>query len=206
MILLFSVILSGETLCDEKMPIILERMDFPDPVIKIAIEPKSKVGTLLHHLHYHTTPLHPAHIACETGPSACIAGNRYTSTTLCTPIKYGADHTTPLQPSVTAMVLCGRHYPASDCQQCGCVVLCATPCPASRAAGGIPVETHLSKHIFRNTSFGNGDTRWYTQSSRLPQEGTCLCLSVGLHRSQDVIWGVCSKPSVDFSGWPPTRV
>jgi elongation factor G len=35
-------VITGETLCDEKMPIILERMDFPDPVIKIAIEPKSK--------------------------------------------------------------------------------------------------------------------------------------------------------------------
>jgi translation elongation factor EF-G len=35
---------AGETLCDEKSPIILERMDFPDPVIKIAIEPKSKVN------------------------------------------------------------------------------------------------------------------------------------------------------------------
>ena len=35
---------TGETLCDEKNPIILERMDFPDPVIKIAIEPKSKGG------------------------------------------------------------------------------------------------------------------------------------------------------------------
>ena len=33
---------TGETLCDEKSPIILEKMDFPDPVIKIAIEPKSK--------------------------------------------------------------------------------------------------------------------------------------------------------------------
>ncbi|KAK9819785.1 hypothetical protein WJX72_002321 [[Myrmecia] bisecta] len=33
---------TGETLCDEKHPILLERMDFPDPVIKIAIEPKSK--------------------------------------------------------------------------------------------------------------------------------------------------------------------
>lgn len=33
---------TGETLCDEKNPIILEKMDFPDPVIKIAIEPKSK--------------------------------------------------------------------------------------------------------------------------------------------------------------------
>ena len=34
--------ITGETLCDEKAPVILERMDFPDPVIKIAIEPKSK--------------------------------------------------------------------------------------------------------------------------------------------------------------------
>ncbi|KAG1668158.1 hypothetical protein FOA52_005150 [Chlamydomonas sp. UWO 241] len=33
---------TGDTLCDEKHPIILEKMDFPDPVIKIAIEPKSK--------------------------------------------------------------------------------------------------------------------------------------------------------------------
>jgi len=37
-------VITGETLCDEKAPVILERMDFPDPVIKIAIEPKSKVG------------------------------------------------------------------------------------------------------------------------------------------------------------------
>lgn len=35
-------VVTGETLCDAKAPIILERMDFPDPVIKIAIEPKSK--------------------------------------------------------------------------------------------------------------------------------------------------------------------
>lgn len=39
-------VITGETLCDEKQPIILERMDFPDPVIKIAIEPKSKVGVM----------------------------------------------------------------------------------------------------------------------------------------------------------------
>ncbi|HLL54087.1 MAG TPA: elongation factor G [Myxococcaceae bacterium] len=32
---------TGDTLCDEKDPIILERMEFPDPVIDIAIEPKS---------------------------------------------------------------------------------------------------------------------------------------------------------------------
>ncbi|HEU4342977.1 MAG TPA: elongation factor G [Candidatus Binatia bacterium] len=33
---------TGDTLCDEKHPIILESIDFPDPVISIAIEPKSK--------------------------------------------------------------------------------------------------------------------------------------------------------------------
>ncbi len=33
---------TGDTLCDEKKPIILERMEFPDPVIHIAIEPKTK--------------------------------------------------------------------------------------------------------------------------------------------------------------------
>jgi elongation factor G len=34
--------ITGETLCAEKSPIVLEKMDFPDPVIKIAIEPKTK--------------------------------------------------------------------------------------------------------------------------------------------------------------------
>jgi len=34
--------ITGETLCSDKDPIVLERMDFPDPVIKIAIEPKTK--------------------------------------------------------------------------------------------------------------------------------------------------------------------
>ncbi|MFJ7155798.1 elongation factor G [Streptomyces sp. NPDC101118] len=33
---------TGETLCDEKQPVILESMDFPAPVIQVAIEPKSK--------------------------------------------------------------------------------------------------------------------------------------------------------------------
>ncbi len=33
---------TGETLCDEKAPVILESMDFPEPVISIAIEPKTK--------------------------------------------------------------------------------------------------------------------------------------------------------------------
>ena len=35
---------TGDTLCDEKHAIILESMDFPDPVIEIAIEPKTKAG------------------------------------------------------------------------------------------------------------------------------------------------------------------
>lgn len=35
---------TGDTLCDEKNPIILESMDFPDPVIEVAIEPKTKAG------------------------------------------------------------------------------------------------------------------------------------------------------------------
>ena len=33
---------TGDTLCDEKSPILLEKMDFPEPVISIAIEPKTK--------------------------------------------------------------------------------------------------------------------------------------------------------------------
>jgi elongation factor G len=33
---------TGDTLCDSQKPVILEKMDFPDPVIEIAIEPKSK--------------------------------------------------------------------------------------------------------------------------------------------------------------------
>ncbi len=35
---------TGETLCDEDHPIMFETMDFPDPVIHVAIEPKTKVG------------------------------------------------------------------------------------------------------------------------------------------------------------------
>ena len=33
---------TGDTLCDPKWPVILERMDFPDPVIEIAVEPRTK--------------------------------------------------------------------------------------------------------------------------------------------------------------------
>ena len=35
---------TGDTLCDEKHPIILESMEFPEPVIRVAVEPKTKAG------------------------------------------------------------------------------------------------------------------------------------------------------------------
>jgi elongation factor G len=46
---------TGDTLCDERKPVVLERMEFPDPVISIAIEPKTKadqerLGTSLQRL------------------------------------------------------------------------------------------------------------------------------------------------------------
>ena len=34
---------TGETLCAIDKPIVLEKMDFPDPVIEVAVEPKTKV-------------------------------------------------------------------------------------------------------------------------------------------------------------------
>ena len=35
---------TGDTLCDEKAPVVLESMEFPEPVIRVAIEPKTKAG------------------------------------------------------------------------------------------------------------------------------------------------------------------
>ncbi|MDE8698428.1 elongation factor G, partial [Bacteroides cellulosilyticus] len=35
---------TGDTLCDENNPVILESMEFPEPVISLAIEPKTKAG------------------------------------------------------------------------------------------------------------------------------------------------------------------
>ena len=40
----FKQITTGDTLCDDKHQIILEKMDFPEPVIEVAIEPKTKAG------------------------------------------------------------------------------------------------------------------------------------------------------------------
>jgi elongation factor G len=38
------IITTGDTLCDDKYPILLETMDFPEPVIEVAIEPRTKAG------------------------------------------------------------------------------------------------------------------------------------------------------------------
>ena len=35
---------TGDTLCDAKHPVVLESMEFPEPVIRVAIEPKTKAG------------------------------------------------------------------------------------------------------------------------------------------------------------------
>ena len=35
---------TGDTLCDAAKPVILERMEFPEPVIEVAVEPRSKAG------------------------------------------------------------------------------------------------------------------------------------------------------------------
>ena len=40
----FKQITTGDTLCDDKRQIILEKMEFPEPVIEVAIEPKTKAG------------------------------------------------------------------------------------------------------------------------------------------------------------------
>lgn len=40
----FKLTTTGDTICDEKHPVILESMEFPEPVIKVAIEPKTKAG------------------------------------------------------------------------------------------------------------------------------------------------------------------
>ena len=39
----FKDVLTGQTICDEEHPVVLESMDFPDPVIQVSIEPKTKV-------------------------------------------------------------------------------------------------------------------------------------------------------------------
>ena len=40
----FKLTTTGDTICDEKAPVILESMEFPEPVIELAIEPKTKAG------------------------------------------------------------------------------------------------------------------------------------------------------------------
>ena len=40
----FKITTTGDTICDEQHPVILESMEFPEPVIELAIEPKTKAG------------------------------------------------------------------------------------------------------------------------------------------------------------------
>jgi elongation factor G len=68
---------TGDTLCDEKHPIVLERMEFPDPVISVAIEPKTqsdvdKLGLSLQKLAFED-PSFRTHTDEETGQTI-IAG------------------------------------------------------------------------------------------------------------------------------------
>ena len=68
---------TGDTLCDENKPIILEKMEFPDTVIQIAVEPKTKadqekMGTALAKL-AEEDPTFKAHTDTETGQTI-IAG------------------------------------------------------------------------------------------------------------------------------------
>ena len=42
--LAFKFTTTGDTICDDQHPVILESMEFPEPVIELAIEPKTKAG------------------------------------------------------------------------------------------------------------------------------------------------------------------
>jgi len=68
---------TGETICDEKNPVLLESMDFPEPVIRLAIEPKTKVdqeklGAALAKL-VHEDPTFQVRVDPDTGQTI-IAG------------------------------------------------------------------------------------------------------------------------------------
>ena len=68
---------TGDTLCDEKKPVILEQMEFPEPVIELAVEPKSKadqekMGLALQKL-AEEDPTFKVHTDQETGQTV-IAG------------------------------------------------------------------------------------------------------------------------------------
>ncbi len=73
----FKDVYTGETICDENHPVILESMDFPDPVIQVAIEPKTKadqekMGIALQKL-AQEDPTFKVHTDPETGQTI-IAG------------------------------------------------------------------------------------------------------------------------------------
>jgi len=55
----FKDIKTGDTLCDENHPILLEAMNFPEPVISIAIEPKTAYAFCHFYIHHYLKTLHP---------------------------------------------------------------------------------------------------------------------------------------------------
>ena len=57
----FKITATGDTICDEKSPVILESMEFPEPVIDVAIEPKTKAGPVSYtHLDVYKRQGYPA--------------------------------------------------------------------------------------------------------------------------------------------------
>ena len=73
----FKITTTGDTICDEQHPVILESMEFPEPVIELAIEPKTKndqgkMGEALAKL-AEEDPTFRAHTDQETGQTI-IAG------------------------------------------------------------------------------------------------------------------------------------
>ena len=76
---------TGETLCDPNKPIILERMIFPDPVIEVAVEPKSKpdvekMGVALGRLAAEDPSLRISTLSCEPVISVIMASAEMSTT------------------------------------------------------------------------------------------------------------------------------
>ncbi len=65
---------TGDTICDENAPVVLESMNFPEPVISVAIEPKTKVGP--------GEDGHGARQACEEDPTFRVHTDKETDQTI----------------------------------------------------------------------------------------------------------------------------
>jgi elongation factor G len=67
---------TGDTLCDMQKPVILEKMEFPDPVIEIAIEPKSKADQEKLGVALRSSPPRTRRSACRPTPSRARPSSR----------------------------------------------------------------------------------------------------------------------------------